>query len=115
MPSIEDKIIKFASRDAHHVFIEPEGRDNIRLYPKDSNIARKRANKNDSFHQGMENAEIIRPGYAIEYDFADHTTFSYIRDKKVEGLFFAGQLNGTTGYEGIMSGFVSGVNAALKF
>ena len=117
-PSIEDKIVKFASRDAHHVFIEPEGRDNIRLYPNGTSNSLPESVQTKMIRsiQGMENAEIIRPGYAIEYDFADPTQlFHTLETKKVEGLFFAGQLNGTTGYEeASCQGFVAGVNAASK-
>ena len=117
-PSIEDKIVKFASRNAHHVFIEPEGRDNIRLYPNGTSNSLPESVQTKMIRsiQGMENAEIIRPGYAIEYDFADPTQlFHTLETKKVEGLFFAGQLNGTTGYEeASCQGFVAGVNAASK-
>ena len=117
-PSIEDKIVKFANRDAHHVFIEPEGRDNIRLYPNGTSNSLPESVQTKMIRsiRGMENAEIIRPGYAIEYDFADPTQlFHTLETKKVEGLFFAGQLNGTTGYEeASCQGFVAGVNAAFK-
>jgi len=117
-PSIEDKIVKFAGRDAHHVFIEPEGRDNIRLYPNGTSNSLPESVQTKMIRsiKGMENAEIIRPGYAIEYDFADPTQlFHTLETKKVEGLFFAGQLNGTTGYEeASCQGFVAGVNAASK-
>ena len=117
-PSIEDKIVKFAGRDAHHVFIEPEGRDNIKLYPNgiSNSLPEDIQIKMIRTIKGMEKAEILRPGYAIEYDFADPTQlFHTLETKKVEGLFFAGQLNGTTGYEEASSqGFVAGVNAACK-
>ena len=117
-PSIEDKIVKFANRDAHHVFIEPEGRDNIRLYPNGTSNSLPESVQTKMIRsiRGMENAEILRPGYAIEYDFADPTQlFHTLETKKVDGLFFAGQLNGTTGYEeASCQGFVAGVNAASK-
>ncbi|HBO87379.1 MAG TPA: tRNA uridine-5-carboxymethylaminomethyl(34) synthesis enzyme MnmG [Verrucomicrobia bacterium] len=117
-PSIEDKIVKFSGRDAHHVFIEPEGRNNVRLYPNgtSNSLPEEVQLKMIRSIVGMEQAEMIRPGYAIEYDFADPTQlFHSLETKKVENLFFAGQLNGTTGYEEASAqGFVAGVNAACK-
>ena len=117
-PSIEDKIVKFSGRDAHHVFIEPEGRNNVRLYPNGTSNSLPEAVQLKMIRSivGMEQAEMIRPGYAIEYDFADPTQlFHSLETKKVESLFFAGQLNGTTGYEEASAqGFVAGVNAACK-
>ena len=117
-PSIEDKIVKFSGRDAHHVFIEPEGRNNIRLYPNGTSNSLPEAVQLKMIRSivGMEQAEMIRPGYAIEYDFADPTQLYHtLETTKVENLFFAGQLNGTTGYEEASAqGFVAGVNAACK-
>ena len=117
-PSIEDKIVKFSGRDAHHVFIEPEGRNNVRLYPNGTSNSLPEAVQLKMIRSivGMEQAEMIRPGYAIEYDFADPTQLYHsLETKKVENLFFAGQLNGTTGYEEASAqGFVAGVNAACK-
>ena len=117
-PSIEDKIVKFSGRDSHHVFIEPEGRKSIRLYPNgtSNSLPEEIQVKMINSIQGMENAKIIRPGYAIEYDFADPTQLYHtLETKKVEGLYFAGQINGTTGYEEASAqGIVAGINAACK-
>lgn len=117
-PSIEDKIVKFSGRDSHHVFIEPEGRNNVRLYPNGTSNSLPEAVQLRMIRsiEGMEKAEMIRPGYAIEYDFADPTQLLHtLETKKIENLFFAGQINGTTGYEEASAqGFVAGVNAACK-
>lgn len=117
-PSIEDKIVKFAEREAHHVFIEPEGRNNVRIYPNGTSNSLPEAVQIEMIHSiaGLEQAEFIRPGYAIEYDYAQPTQlFHTLETKKVENLYFAGQLNGTTGYEEAAGqGFIAGANAALK-
>lgn len=117
-PSIEDKIVKFADRTSHHVFVEPEGRDNIRIYPNGTSNSLPEDIQEEMIHSivGFENAEILRPGYAIEYDYSNPTQLLHtLETKLVENLYFAGQLNGTTGYEEAAGqGFVAGANAALK-
>jgi tRNA uridine 5-carboxymethylaminomethyl modification enzyme len=117
-PSIEDKIHRFADKNSHQVFIEPEGLDTNELYPNgistslpfDVQYALIRSIK------GFENAHIVRPGYAIEYDFFDPRDLqSSLETRFVRGLFFAGQINGTTGYEeAAAQGLLAGINAGLK-
>ncbi len=117
-PSIEDKIDRFADKDRHQMFIEPEGWNTIEFYvngfstslPEDVQFKALRSVK------GFENVKFFRPGYAIEYDFFPPTQLNHtLETKLVKGLFFAGQINGTTGYEEAASqGLVAGVNAALK-
>ena len=101
-PSIEDKLVKFADRDSHHVFLEPEGLDDDTVYPNGISTSLPYDVQDAMIHsiKGLENVRIIRPGYAIEYDFVDPTEMkATLETKKADGLFLAGQLNGTTGYE----------------
>jgi tRNA uridine 5-carboxymethylaminomethyl modification enzyme len=117
-PSIEDKIVRFADKTSHQVFVEPEGLTTAELYPNgistslpfDVQLAAVRSIR------GFERAHITRPGYAIEYDFFDPRDLRYsLETRAIEGLFFAGQINGTTGYEeAAAQGILAGINAALK-
>ncbi len=117
-PSIEDKIVTFKERDAHQLFIEPEGRETIEYYingfasslPLEVQLKALRKVK------GLERVEIFRPGYAIEYDFFQPTQLkNTLETKMIEGLYFAGQINGTTGYEeAAAQGLIAGINAVLK-
>jgi tRNA uridine 5-carboxymethylaminomethyl modification enzyme len=117
-PSVEDKVMRFRDKERHQIFLEPEGRDTVEVYPNglstslplDVQLAMVRS------IAGLEQAEIMRPGYAIEYDFSDPTQLmASLETKLVRGLFFAGQINGTTGYEEAgAQGLIAGINAALK-
>ena len=117
-PSIEDKIVKFPGRTSHHVFVEPEGRATDLMYPNGTSNSLPIDVQREMIHSipGMEKAEFIHWAYAIEYDFCDPTElFHSLETKKVENLFFAGQINGTTGYEeAAAQGLMAGINAVRK-
>ena len=117
-PSIEDKVVRFSEKKEHQVFVEPEGRDTDEIYLNGISASLPEDVQVEMVHSinGLENAEIMRFGYAVEYDFAPATQLQpTLETKKVPGLYFAGQLNGTTGYEeAAAQGLMAGINAALK-
>ena len=117
-PSIEDKIDKFPDKDRHHLFIEPQTADNTECYINGMSTSLPPDVQRDMIHsvKGMENAKIVRYGYAIEYDFVDPRELKHsLETKKISGLYFAGQINGTTGYEeAAAQGMMAGINASLS-
>ena len=115
-PSIEDKVVRFADRDSHQIFVEPEGLNTHEIYPNGISTSLPFDVQYEFVRSmlGFENAEIVRPGYAIEYDFFDPRDLkSSLETKHMNALFFAGQVNGTTGYEeAAAQGLIAGLNAA---
>ena len=117
-PSIEDKVVRFAERNSHHIFLEPEGYNTQEIYCNgiSTSLPRDVQDAMIKLVPGLEKAEIMRYGYAVEYDFAPPTQLhATLETKKIQGLYFAGQINGTTGYEEAGGqGLLAGANAALK-